>query len=137
MCIRIPGALALLLAATAAIAEITVTTDKPVYEVGEVVRISAHNSGPEDVELVSFPHFQIWHEASGACVYGCVGLPVVELFPAGETVTTERNTGAAPDEPGTYIVGIAVLDGPSTTYTLLADVEEERDSWTTLKARYR
>jgi hypothetical protein len=120
-----------------AIAEVSVTTDKPVYEVGEIVRITAHNAGPGDEQLVSEPFFVIWNLDVEACVYGCLGLPVVTPFPAGQTISLEWDTGLHSDPPGNYAVSVATLDGPSTTYLLTGEVPNDQSSWTTLKARHR
>ena len=139
MSIRIRVLLAALplLQASGAFAEVIISTDKPAYEVGEIVRITAQNLGPEDEELVSFPYFVIGNQDSGQCIYGCLGLPVVDPFPAGATIQRDWDTGERPDEPGTYVVQVATLEGPSTTYVLNAAVPQQKDSWTALKARYR
>jgi hypothetical protein len=120
-----------------AIAEVIVTTDKPVYEVGEIVLITARNAGPEDESLVSSPAFAIWNLDTEKCVHGCVGLPVVTPFPVGATISMEWDTGLEPDAPGNYLVRVALTDGPSLTYVLASGVSNDLSSWATLKSRYR
>lgn len=122
---------------TNAIAEVTITTDKSSYEVGEIVLIEAHNHGPEDEWIVSTPWFTIWNADEETCVYGCLGLPEVTEFPAGETVSMDWDTGSSPDAPGNYSVRINVLDGPAANYGLTVGVSREQHGWTALKSRYR
>jgi hypothetical protein len=129
--------LMILAVACAAFADITLTTDKSTYEVGEIVHITAHNNGPLVEEFVSFPFFQIYNEDNQECVYGCVGLPVITPFGVGETVTMDYDTGAMPDIPGNYRVGIAVLGGPTTGYVLTGEVPAEASSWGSVKVLYR
>ena len=131
--------LAALLSGTAgnAIAEIILTTDKPEYEVGEIVHIKAHNAGPMAETFVSDPYFSIWNQDTDKCVFGCVGLPVITPFPAGETVSMDWDTGSSPDDPGNYIVRVAVIDGPSVSYVLTVKVDADRNSWSSLKVLYR
>jgi hypothetical protein len=131
--------LAALLSGTAdsASAEIILTTDKPEYEVGEIVHITAHNAGPMAEDFVSDPHFIIWNQDTDKCVFGCVGLPVVTPFPVGETVSMDWDTGSSPDDPGNYIVRVAVIDGPSVSYVLTVKVDADRNSWSILKVLYR
>lgn len=130
-------ALLILAIACTAFADITLTTDKSTYEVGEVVHITAHNNGPLVEEFVSFPFFQIWNLDIPECIYGCVGLPVITPFEVGETVTLDHNTGAMPDIPGNYGVGIAVLGGPTTEYVLTGGVAAEVSSWGSVKVLFR
>ena len=139
MSIRISVFLALLalLSPSSAIAEVVIATDKTDYVVGEIIHITARNEGPEDEQLVSYPYFTIWNTDTDQCVYGCLGLPVVDPFLAGQTISVERDTGQQPDPSGTYVVSVATLDGPSTTYVLTAGVRGDRSSWTTLKTRFR
>ncbi len=129
---------ALLLAGTTypAFAEITLTSDKPVYVTGEIVHLTAHNAGPADEEFVSSPVFVIFNTDTDECVWGCAGLPVLTPFVAGETVTMDWDTGFVPDEPGNYAVGLAVSGSPTTTYTLIAGVGSIPTAWGTVKARY-
>jgi len=80
----------LLLGATGtALAEITLTTDKPVYALGEIVHITAHNAGPTAEEFLSYPFFIIFNEDTNECVTGCAGLPVITPFAVGETVSMD------------------------------------------------
>lgn len=130
-------ALLILSIACTAFADITLTTDKSTYEVGEIVYITATNNGPLMEEFVSFPFFQIWNLDIPECIYGCVGLPVITPFGVGETVTMDHDTGAMPDTPGNYGVGIAVLGGPTTEYILTGGVASEASSWGNVKALYR
>jgi hypothetical protein len=118
-------------------AEIILTTDKPEYEVGETVHLTALNAGPMAAEFVSAPYFSIWNQDSDKCVFGCLGLPVVTPFPVGETVSMDWDTGLSPDVPGNYIVGVAVTDGPSVSYVLTVRVDADRNSWSLLKRLYR
>jgi hypothetical protein len=121
----------------ASVAEVILTTDKPDYTIGEVVHITAHNAGPEDETLLSFPFFAIWNEDTSQCVMGCVGLPDINPFPAGESITMDWDTGQVPDAPGRHIVGVAINDGPTASYVLTGSVPSDHESWTTLKGRYR
>ena len=131
--------LAALLSGTAgsASAEIILTTDKAEYEVGEIVHLTAHNAGPMAEDFVSYPYFIIWNQDTDKCVFGCLGLPVVEPFPVGETVSMDWDTGSVPDDPGNYIVWLAVIDGPSVSYVLTVKVGADRNSWSLLKVLYR
>ena len=131
------AALLMLFQASSAIAEVTVTTDKPTYEVGEVVHITAHNAGPEDEDLVSEPPFTIWNQDAEQCVFGCLGLPVVTRFPAGQTISMDWDTGLHAYAPGNYLVQVVVNGVAPAGFVLTVGVPEEQDSWTTLKARYR
>jgi len=137
---RIPTVLlALLLLGTAggALAEIILTTDKPIYAVGEIVHITAYNAGPNEEEFISYPYFVIFNQDTGECVTGCVGLPVVTPFPVGETVSTSWDTGFFPDVPGNYSVVVAATNGPSISYILTDAVSVELNNWGSLKAMYR
>jgi len=118
-------------------AEIILTIDKPEYEAGEIVHISAHNAGPLAEQFVSDPHFSIWNQDTDKCVFGCVGLPIVTQFPVGETVSMDWDTGLSADVPGNYIVRVAVIDGPSVSYVLKVKVDVDRNSWSLLKVLYR
>lgn len=129
--------LALLASAFPAFADITLTTDQSTYEVGEIVHITAHNNGPLVEQFISYPFFQIYNEDTLECVFGCVGLPVITPFGVGETVTMDYDTGAAPDIPGNYLVGIAIINGPTTDYVLTGDVAAEAASWGNVKVLYR
>ena len=138
--IRIPTVLlALLLLGTAstALAEIILTTDKPVYAVGEIVHITAYNAGPNEEEFISYPNFVIFNEDTRECVTGCVGLPVLTPFPVGETVSMDWDTGFFPDVPGNYAVVVAATNGPTISYILTDAVSVELNSWGSLKALYR
>ena len=87
-----------------ALAEITLTTDKAMYCVGEVVHITAHNAGPDEEQFNSAPFFLIYNADTNECLFGCLGLPVMTPFPVGETVSMEWDTGNSPDVPGNYTV---------------------------------
>ncbi len=129
---------ALLLAATVAVAAVTVVTDKDSYIVGETVQITIHNSGPEDVEFNSAPFIVIYDLDTNECLYGCVGLPVMTPFPAGSTVTEAWDTGVGPDLPGNYRVSVNSLDASAATdYFLTGGVSVETSSWGAVKALYR
>lgn len=137
---RIPAfllALLLLGPVVTAHAEIILTTDKPIYSVGEIVHLTAYNAGPMAEEFLSSPYFLIFNHDTGECVTGCVGLPVVTPFPVGETVSMEWDTGFFPDVPGNYSVGVAATNGPTTSYILTDVVAVEANSWGSLKALYR
>ena len=129
--------LIMLTATSPAFSDITLTTDKSIYEVGEIVHITAHNNWPLVEQFVSYPFFQIFNEDTLECVFGCVGLPVITPFGVGETVTMDYDTGAMPDIPGNYGVGIAVLGGPTTSYVLTGEVAAEASSWGNVKVLYR
>jgi hypothetical protein len=130
--------LSAILPATLAAAAVSVSTDKDSYVVGEVVQVTVHNSGPEDLEFVSIPLIAIANTGTQECIYGCAGLPVVTPFPAGDTVTESWDTGAGPDEIGTYVVTPHILgDDSSAQYILSAGVPETDSSWGAIKALYR
>jgi hypothetical protein len=59
--------LVLLLLGTAvtALAEIILTTDKPIYAVGEIVYLTAYNAGPMAEEFLSYPYFVIFNQDTG------------------------------------------------------------------------
>ena len=138
--IRIPTVLLVLLllgTAGTALAEIILTTDKPIYSVGEIVHLTANNAGPTAEEFVSYPYFVIFNQDTGECVMGCVGLPVVTPFPVGETVSMDWDTGFFPDVPGNYSVFVAAINGPTTNYVLTDVINAEVNNWGTLKALYR
>lgn len=123
--------------AATALADITLTTDKSLYDIGETVHITAHNNGPTEEMFISAPFFIIYNDDTDECVFGCVGLPVVTPFPVGETVTMDYDTGSAPDIAGNYIIGIAVNNGPTIGYVLNGPVAAETNSWGAVKALYR
>ncbi len=136
----IPALLLALLACSAAgtaLAEIILITDKPEYSVGEIVHISAHNTGPDVEQFLSFPFFAIFNEDTNDCIFGCIGLPVITPFEVGETVSMEWDTGSIPDVPGHHTVSVAVTNGPTVGYILTDAVSVESYSWGTLKAVYR
>lgn len=129
--------IALLLATWATVA-VTVVTDEDDYNVGETVRITIHNIGPEDVEFNSAPFIMITNLDTNDCVYGCTGLPVMTPFPAGTTVTESWDTGLHPDVPGIYRVRVNILDTSITAdYVLDEGVGVANRSWGAVKALYR
>ena len=129
--------LAWLCAGGSARAEITLTTDKDTYIVGEIVHVEARNTGPDDQLLVSTPWMIIWNEDTMECVTGCVGLPDITPFPAGATISAQWDTGFFPDAPGNYVVDIATDGAPSARYVLTAEVPTKEEGWSALKARFR
>ena len=137
---RIPAlilALVIFGAAGTTLADITLTTDKSFYDIGEIVHITAHNNGPLEEMFLSYPYFLIFNDDTNECVYGCVGLPVVTTFAVGETVTMDYDTGVVPDIAGNYSIGLAVTNGPTISYVLNGPVATEAQSWGALKALYR
>jgi hypothetical protein len=137
---RIPALLLALLwltTAGASLADITLTTDQPIYDIGDIVHITAHNNGPNEEQFLSFPYFIIYNDDTEECVFGCVGLPVVTPFAVGETVTMDYDTGIVPDIAGNYTVGIVVTNGTTVSYVLNGPVAAEAKSWSDLKALYR
>jgi hypothetical protein len=138
--IRLVGILVILLslsAMTPTLAEITITTDKPSYELGEIVHITAHNAGPTEEQFVSDPFFHIANVDVNECVFGCVGLPVVTPFPVGETVSLDWDTGTMTLLPGNYSAGVVATNGASINFILTEVVATEASSWGALKALYR
>jgi hypothetical protein len=129
--------LTLLTLGGAALADITLNTDKPEYLVGEIVHITAHNNGPNVELFLSAPYFLIYNDDLNECVFGCAGLPVVTPFEVGETVTMEWDTGFFPDIPGNYSVSVAVTGGTTVSYLLNAPVSSEGRSWGGVKALFR
>ncbi len=120
-----------------ALAEVTMTTDKPSYVVGEVVEVTAHNSGPEDLFFDWYPLWSFWNVDTGECISWCDHLPLTEPFPNGGSIFINHDTGYDPDPPGTYRVELSMTDGPSVTYALTEAIPNEQSSWSTLKSRYR
>ena len=136
----------ILVFATPAAAQIlTVETDLAVYVVGAVVQITIHNPTEEPATLVSWPFTFITHEETNACVWGCVGLPVVTEVMPGETLVEHHHTSFLPDPPGTYRVTIAEAGTglpplpPSnwTEYELLEPISSEKMAWGGVKSLYR
>ena len=102
--------------------ELQVTTDKPVYQVGEPVRISIANTGSETVELSGSPPFDIYNETGDPVC--CVHLWVILDINPGEVLhyVWDQTTVWTGDQvpPGTYTV--EVISGlpvePSTTFVI-------------------
>ena len=130
-------ALLVLAVAGNAVGAIILTTDKESYTVGEIVHLEATNVGPLPTQFVSYPRFLIFNTDTDECVYGCLGLPVVEPFPVGVTVSLDWDTGMIPDPPGNYRVGLSAPEAPSVFYVLTDVVDVEPHSWGALKALYR
>jgi hypothetical protein len=123
--------------AGASLADITLTIDQPIYDIGDIVHVTAHNNGPNEEQFLSDPFFIIYNDDTDECVFGCVGLPVVTPFPVGETVTMDYDTGFVPDIPGNYTIGIVVNNGPTINYVLNGPVAAEAKNWGAIKALYR
>ena len=128
----------LVLAASSALAEVVITTDKPAYLMGEIVQITVQNTGPLGTDFVSAPFVSIYNVDTNECLLGCVGLPVVTPFPAGATETYAWDTGWNPDPVGTYRVFANILGVTDfAQYTLTGEVDIQAVSWGAIKALYR
>ncbi len=128
----------LILGATCALAEVTITTDKTDYLTGEIVQITIQNLGPLGAEFNSAPFISIYNVDTAECIIGCVGLPVVTPFPAGTTVLQSHDTGEFSDPNGTYRVFVNMIGPPVfAQYTVTGEVGVEARSWGTIKAAYR
>lgn len=138
--IRPPGLIAVILLlclSGVASAEVTMTTDKPSYVVGEAIEVTVYNSGPEDLFFDWFPLWSFWNVDTGECISSCEHLPLNEPFPNGGEIVIGYDTGSNPDPPGNYRVELSMIDGPSVTYTLTAAIFNEQSSWSILKSQYR
>lgn len=145
--IRMFAVVSILLATAAlpaAAQNITIETDQSVYHVGDLVEITVSNLGPADAQFMSAPYIAIVHLETEDCIYGCVGLPVITPFPAGEIHVETWNTGLFPDQPGTYEVGaIVAIQEPgrsertSAVYTLVDPTPAAERTWGEVKSLYR
>lgn len=134
--------LALLAFAVPAAAQLTVSTDRATYAVGDVVGITIHNAGPEAVLFVSSPACVIWNLDTLECVHGCVGLPILWYLEVGESTQDGHDTGTLPDAPGRYCVGLnGTSDAPGSIltaeYELTTALPEENRTWGVIKRLYR
>jgi hypothetical protein len=128
----------LILGATCALAEVTITTDKTAYLTGEIVQITIQNLGPLGADFNSAPFVSIYNADTAECIYGCIGLAVMTPFPAGTTVVLSHDTGEHSDPNGTYSVFVNMLGPPVfTQYTVTGEVGVEARSWGAIKASYR
>ncbi len=132
------------LAATTAVAQLTVTTDDGVYTTFDVVTITVHNAGPSQALFASSPPCVIYRLDTQECVYGCFGLPVLWEMGVGETIAVEYDPyeDAVPDPLGWYRVELTgVSSDPGSIlqcdYRLVEVVPNGDDSWGGVKALYR
>jgi len=136
--------IALVLAATTAVAQLTVSTDDGVYTTFDVVTITIHNAGPSRALFVSSPPCFINRLDTLECVYGCYGLPVLWEMGVGETITVgyDPDEDAVPDPIGWYRVELVGASGDPGSilhcdYRLVEVVPNDHDSWGGVKALYR
>jgi len=130
--------LAVVAAASPAVAQLTVVTDRAEYTVGETVAITIHNAGPSVAQFNSFPAYTLAHVESGACLYGCVGLPVIWDMQPGETLASSRATGNLPDPPGLYRIQLVGTSGDpgsvlTAEYLLSPAVGADASTWGQVK----
>jgi hypothetical protein len=132
------GSVVLLLPFAASRAEVSLSTDKNHYEVGEVVHISIHNSGPENLYFSSYPFVVAATTNPPQCVYGCVGLPVVTDFPADTTAEDSWDTGIGEVPPGEYRIAPSITGvDVSTTIHLHEKLGSGDPTWSMVKGQYR
>ena len=129
----------LLVAAAPVAAEVTVTTDKPAYVVGEVVTITIHNSGPGDVEFLAYPLYMIINSMTGNVIFGWDRVAQSTIFPAGHTEQFTRDTSLVPDGLGQYAITLNLHFGWDvwTSYRLRSTVDIESMAWGGIKALYQ
>ncbi|MBC8423262.1 hypothetical protein H8E07_03990 [bacterium] len=125
--------------------DLTVVTGATSYNLGETVEITIHNPTDHTVEINSYPYLGIVHEETQSCVYGCVGLPVMESISAGETVVIQYDTSTNTDPAGSYQIVVYEFQAgtfpppplPTTEYTLIDPTGNEDKQWSSLKTLYR
>lgn len=135
----------ILIAGSAAAYNLTVATDADTYRIGDVVHIAVTNPTDHTISCNSYPIIGIQYVPTSACVYGCIGLPVIEDLPAGAVVTIDHDTGGGAEAPGEYRVvvfeiydgGFPVPDRPSTSYVLVDPTPDETTAWGGVKTLYR
>jgi len=122
------------------VADVTVATDKPVYDPGEVVTITIHNSGPGPVDFEAYPLYMIVSSDTGQVIFGWDRIAQVTTFPPGHSEQFTRDTALVPDAPGQYAIHLNL--GPighdvSTVYEIRYIVPTESTAWGLIKALYR
>lgn len=129
----------LLVAAAPVAAEVTVTTDKPAYVVGEIVTITIHNSGPGDVEFLAYPLYMIINSMTGNVIFGWDRVAQSTIFPPGHTEQFTRDTSLVPDGLGQYAIFLNLHFGWDvwTSYRLRSTVDIESMAWGGIKALYQ
>ena len=133
---RTPLCVLLLLALPTVVgAQVTLSLDKSEYVEGDVVEITLHNGSDEPVVLTSAPFYCVVRTDGPYPV--CVGLPVIEELPSGESWVAHHDTSALPDPPGEYRIDPVTSLADPVPYTLLATVGDRAPTWSTLKSSFR
>lgn len=125
-------------------AQLTVSTDRPEYQPGEIVRITIHNGGPSVAHFVSEPPLTVVHVATDDCCYGCVGLPVLFDLAPGATISSMYDTAScgSGNLVGEYLVTLAGASGDpgsvlTATFLVLDAIQVEPVGWGAVKGRFR
>jgi hypothetical protein len=137
---RLVCSLLMLIACTPVAAEVTVVTDKPVYDPGEVVTITIQNSGPEVAGFDAWPLYMIISSETGSVIFGWDRVALVTIFPPGHTEQFTRDTGLVPDSPGQYAIHLnlgQIGTDVGTVYQVRYPAATELSAWSGIKALYR
>ena len=137
----IAGTIVLILAATTAVAQLTVVTSAQLYNEFDLVEITIHNGGPGPGHFISDPAYTIHHLDTGLCVDGCVSLPVLwEMLP-GDKITASFDLDLIPIPLGMYrveLTGTSADPGSilSCDFELVDVLAAGSGSWGSVKALY-
>ncbi|MDO9694097.1 MAG: hypothetical protein Q7W56_05150 [Candidatus Latescibacteria bacterium] len=129
------------LAATTAVAQLTVATDATQYTQSDIVTITIHNAGPGPGHFISDPAYIIHHLETALCVDACVALAVVWDMLPGEKITASFDLDLFPIPLGMYrveLTGTSTDPGSilSCDFELLDVLAAGSGSWGSVKALY-
>lgn len=132
----------LILAATTAVAQLTVATDATLYTQRDIVTITIHNGGPGPGHFISYPAYIINHIETALCVDACVALAVVWDMLPGEKITASFDLRMFPIPLGMYrveLTGTSADPGSilSCDFELIDVLAAGSGSWGAVKALYR
>ena len=129
--------------------DVSVTTDLPTYEIGDLVTIYLHNDSDYEIWTVSEPPIGIYHVESDSFVYPGTGLPVLVLFWPHITETRIWDQIGGPDDtqvpPGHYEVRWSWFTEPpdpphsgtvAAAFEILSPVAAEPTTWTGVKSLF-
>ncbi len=123
--------------------QLVVDTGGDHHAIGEFFQITITNPTTEVISLESSPWFGIIHDDTQICVYGCMGLPVIESIGPGEVHVFTHYTLDYPDPIGMYTVVVFEMgtggEGnpmPSTHYLLDDPIANESLTWGAVKSLY-
>ena len=131
----------LILAATTAVAQLTVATDALQYSESDILTITIHNAGPGPGHFISYPAYIINHLESGLCVDACVALADVWDMLPGEKITAWFDLDLFPIPLGIYrveLTGTSADPGSilSCDFELIDVLAAGSGSWGSVKALY-